>query len=324
VAHIVPNPPNRDSANQSMQKFNILTTTGEADIFAWGLPNAATEIEFTIAFAGVGPDNSDRIVVSMAQRPGPYANMRRFHLKGLRTGDQIAIYRNSNFGQPYDINWVQHSAAVTVDKITADRYGQALVAGTLPKYAGNPNIELYPYGALQCTPPISEQAWLQSVVKTLDTISANALGRAILGLIKSRLVIHPWVPPFANARSDISFTPQNWNRPEYPGMRADEILLHEFIHVLDSGYSGYTDAQGFKFDSMDFLSVNATNVYSCLLGRGLRKDHQGFDFLPNEYFTNPRKHFDDLRADYDLAKGAAPQLYSVLKSGSKLWNPFAF
>ena len=102
------------------------------------------------------------------------------------------------------------------------------------------------------------------------------------------------------------------------------MLLHEFIHVLDNNYSGYTDAKGFQFDSMDFLTINATNVYSCLLGRGLRKDHHGFDFLPNEYFTNPRKHFDDLRADYDLAKGAAPQLYSVVKSGSKLWNPFAF
>src|SRR5262249_13382193 len=146
MAHIAPNPPNRDSANQSMQKFNILTTTGEADIFAWGLPNTATEMEFMIALAGLGPDNSDRIVVSMAQRPGPYANMRRFHLKGLRTGDQIAIFRNSNFNQPYDINWVQHSAAVTVDKIVADRYAQALVAGTLPKYTGNSNIELYPFG----------------------------------------------------------------------------------------------------------------------------------------------------------------------------------
>ena len=219
---------------------------------------------------------------------------------------------------------MQHSAAVTVDKIVADRYAQALVAGTLPKYAGNSNIELYPFGARQCRPPISEQAWLQSVVKTLDTINANALGRAILGLIKSRIVIYPWVPPFANAFSDVSFTPQNWDRPEYPGMRADEILLHEFIHTLDNQYSGYTDAKDFRFDSTDFLTVNATNVYSCLLGRGLRKDHQGFQFLPNEYFTNPRKHFDDFKADYDLAKGAAPQLYSVLKGGSTLWNPFVF
>jgi len=327
MAHIVPNPPNRDSANQSMQKFNILTTTGEADIFAWGLPNTISEIEFTVALVGTGPDGngSDRIVVSMAQRAGPYANMRRFHLKGLRTGDQIAIFRNSNFGKPFDINWVQHSAAVTVDKITADRYAQALVAGTLPKYAGNPNIELYPFGALQRTPPVSEQAWLQGVVKTLDTINANPLGRAILGLVKSRVVIHAWVSPYANALSDITFTPQGWEKTaEYPGMRADEMLLHEFIHVLDNNCSGYTDAQGFQFDSMDFLSINATNVYSCLLGRGLRKDHQGFQFLPNEYFTNPRKHFDDLSVDYDRAKGAAPQLYNVLKSGSKLWNPFIF
>src|SRR5262249_9235070 len=251
---------------------------------------------------------------------GPYANMRRFHLKGLRTGDQIAIFRDTNFLN----NWVQHSAAVTVDQITADRYAQALVAGTLPKYAGNPNIELYPFGALQCTPPLSEQAWLRSVIKTLDTISANPLGRAILGLIKSRVVIHPWVPPYVNALSDISITPRAFDKAEGPGERADEVLLHEFIHVLDNDYGGYTDAQGFQFDTSDFLSVNATNVYSCLLGRGLRKDHHGHAFLPNEYFTNPRKHFDDFRVNYDHPKSVAPQLYSTLKGGSKLWNPFVF
>lgn len=324
MAHIVPNPPSRDSATKSMEKFNILTTTGEADIFAWGLPDNANEIEFAVASVESGPMGVSRVVCSMAKRPGPYANMRRFHLKGLRTGDQIAIFRDASIGTPADTNWVQHSAAVTVDQITADHYAQALAAGLLPKYLGNFNIELYPFGALQRTPPLSEQAWLKGVVKTLDTISANPLGRAILGLIKSRVVIHPWVPPFANAMSDVSFTPQSWDKPERPGMRADEVLLHEFIHVLDDDYGGYTDAKGFQFDRADFLSVNATNVYSCLLGRGLRKDHHGHDFLPKEYFTNPRKHFDDLRANYDRAKAAAPQLYNVLRSGSKLWNPFAF
>jgi hypothetical protein len=138
------------------------------------------------------------------------------------------------------------------------------------------------------------------------------------------VVIHPWVPPNSNAISDISFTPQSWVKTDLPATRADEVLLHEFIHVLDDCYTGYTDAWGFQFDTTDFLSVNATNVYSCLLGRGLRKDHQGSHFMPNEYFKNPRKHFDDLRANYDRAKAAAPQLYTVLKGGSKLWNPFAF
>src|SRR5262249_34525986 len=191
---------------------------------------------------------------------------------GLRTGDQIAIFRDSSIGSPDPTNWVQHSAAVTVDKITADRYAQALVAGTLPKYAGNFNIELYPVGALQPTPPLREQAWLGAVVKTLDTINANPLGRAILGLIKSRVVIHPWVPPYANALSDVTFTPQSW-KGDRAGNRADEVLLHEFIHILDNNDSGYINANKFEFDTTDFLSINATNVYSCLLGRGLRKDH---------------------------------------------------
>jgi len=308
-----------------MDRFNILTTTGEADIFAWGLPNNATDMEFTIAPEGTGPDGDPgRLVVAMAARPGPYANMRRFHIKGLRGGDKIAIFRDSSIGTPNPANWVQHSAAVSVDKIVADRYAAALVAGTLPKYAGNANIELYPFGALQRRPPMSEQAWLKSVVKTLDTIKANPLGRAILAMITSRVVIHPWVPPYANAFSDISFSPQDWSGSAGPGSRADEVLLHEFIHIVDKNYSSYTDAQGFAFDGTDFLSVNATNVYSCLLGRGLRKDHHDFNFLPNPYFTNPRKHFDDFRANYDRAKAAAPQLYAALRGGSTLWNPFVF
>ena len=325
MAHIVPNPPNRDSANQSMQKFNILTTTGEADIFAWGLPDTATDTWFTIAFVGTGPDgDTGRLTAIMAPRPGPYPNMRRFHLRGLRTGDRIAIFRDANTAMPGPSNWVQHSAAVAVDKIVADRYAGALAAGTLPKYAGNANIQLYPFGSLHRRPPVSEQVWLQSVLKTLDTISANPLGRAILGMITSRVVIHPWIPPYANANSGINFSPQDWSGAEGPGSRADEVLLHEFIHIIDNQYDGYTDALGFTFDATDFLTVNASNVYSCLLGRGLRKDHSGFDFLPNEYFTNPRKHFDDFRANYDRAKAAAPQLYSALKSGSTLWNPFVF
>ena len=307
MAHIVPNPPSRDSATKSMEKFNILTTTGEADIFAWGLPDNATDTWFTIARAGVGPAAVDHFVCSMAPRPGPYANMRRFHLKGLRSGDQIAIFRDISGGALIS-NWVQHSAAVTVDKIFADHYGKALAAGTLPKYASNHNIELYPFGALQRTPPLSEQVWLQSVVKTLDTISANPLGRAILGLVKSRVVIHPWVPPDSNALSDISFTPQVCD-PKEIGGRADEVLLHEFIHVLDNEYSQYIDAMGFQFDGTDFLSVNATNVYSSLLGRRLRLDHHGSLAMPNDpYVINPRQHFDDFRANYDRAKGAAPQL----------------
>jgi len=137
-------------------------------------------------------------------------------------------------------------------------------------------------------------------------------------------VIYPWVPPFANAVSDVTFTPQAYDKEAGPATRADEVLLHEFIHILDGNCSSYIDAQGFKFDNADFLSINAVNVYSCLLGRGLRKDHHERAFLPNEYFTNPRKHFDDFRTDYDRAKAAAPQLYNVLKSGSNLWNPFIF
>jgi hypothetical protein len=301
-----------------MERFNILTTTGEADVFAWGLPNTASEDEFTVAPLV----NSIRIVVSMAQRPGPYANMRRFHLKGLRSGDRIAIYRNSNIRTPYPGNWVQHSAAVTVDKIIADRYAAALVAGTLPKYAGNSNIELYPFGALQRTPPMSEQAWLKTVIDTLDTISANPLGKAILGLLKSRVVIHPWVPPDVNAISDVSFTPRDWDGKQ-PGSRADETLLHEFIHVLDKNYRGYTDAMGFNFDGTDFLSVNATNVYSSLLGRRLRMDHHGLIAMPNDYIADPRKHFEDFHTNYVRAQEVAPQLYNVLRNGSKRWNPFA-
>jgi hypothetical protein len=94
--------------------------------------------------------------------------------------------------------------------------------------------------------------------------------------------------------------------------------------VIEYNAGNYSDGSGFVFDGSDFLTVNATNVYSCLMGRGLRKDHAGYKLLPQPYFDEPRKHSTEFSANYALAKSNAPLLCNVLKTGSDRWNPFKY
>ncbi len=321
MAHLVPNPPPKNYRNASISKFTVLTKAGEAHIQVWGLPHAATNGEFMIAVDGVGLNGFGRTESQISG--GAFFDLKRFIVSGLRSGDRVTVFRNTNFGTPWDGNWVPHAGFVSVS-IAADHSARELAGGKLPKYAGNSNISFYPFGSLQQKPPVKEAQWLRSVTDTLDKICANALGKAIVGLVTSPIIIHPWVPNFANATSEVAFSPQTWSTPQGPGSAPDEVLLHELVHVLERNYGGYTDGWGFAFDKSDFMTVNATNVYSCLLGRGLRKDHHGFNFLPQVYFTDPQKHFNDFADNFRRAQAQTPALYNVLKTASNLWNPFKF
>ena len=322
MTHIVANPPPAAYHVPTLTNFSVHTTTGQADVLAWGFPPRVSSDEYMIALAGTGYDGENR-VVSEPKR-WPYPNLVEFQVSDLRAGDRIAVYRNSNFGTPWKENWVQHSAAVKVDHVAADSYAARLASGHLPSYAHNANIKFYPFGALHRRVPVAEDVWMASVITTLDTMRRTRLGSDILRLLPNPTIIYPWVRAYQNANSSVKFSPQDFPPTSQPGANPDEILFHEFIHVIEGNYWGYSDSPGFQFDKADFLSVNATNVYSCLLGRGLRKDHHGFSFLPHEYFTNPRTHFDSMPGNYGLAQARAPALYNLLKSSSPLWNPFIF
>ena len=323
MAHMVPNPPPRNYKDRAISQFTVLSKNGEAHIQAWGIPRAATDGEYMVAVQGTGLNGFGRTELHISG--GAYVDLKRFIVWGLRSGDNVTVFRNSNFNTPWGANWVPHANFVSVS-IAVDHSAQLLAEGKLPKYAGNANISFYPFGSLQQQPPVKEVDWLRSVTDTLDNICANALGlgKAIVDLITSPVIIHPWVPADANASSDVSFSPQSWSSPKGPGSSPDEVLLHELVHVLERNYNGYTDGWGFVFDNSDFMTVNATNVYSCLLGRGLRKDHHEFTFLPQVYFDDPQRHFNDFSDNYRRAKAQTPALYDVLKRGSNLWNPFKF
>ena len=84
----------------------------------------------------------------------------------------------------------------------------------------------------------------------------------------------------------------------------------------------YENRWGFVFDGEDFLTVNATNVYSCMLGRALRRDHYEFLFMPSEHFRNPDIHWQQQRPNYVLAAKSAPALVEKLKTIQGYWNPF--
>jgi hypothetical protein len=70
--------------------------------------------------------------------------------------------------------------------------------------------------------------------------------------------------------------------------------------------------------------VNATNVYSCMLGRALRKDHAGFQYLPDEHFRNPKLHWEQQSPNYWAASGTARDLVRTLASVRGVWNPFLY
>lgn len=324
MAHIVPNPPPKNYRDRVLEKFKVFSKNGEADIIAWGLPHSADDRQFMIAPENTGNNGISHVDSTIAKQAGPYRDLRKFKVKGLRPNDSLAIFRNTNYGTPFDDNWVQHSLAVTVTSVVNDHSAKELADGRLPSYSGNNKIKFYLFGAGQLNPPMKEEDWIKSVTDTLDTIRANALGQKIVQMISSELIIYPWVGSHPNALGDIAFTPRSFNSFLGPGGLKDEVLFHEFIHVIERNFGGYSNAADFKFDGTDFMTVNTTNVYSCLLGRGLRKDHHGFNFLPQEYFDSPRKHFDTFKANYDLAKALVPILYDTLKNASNLWNPFVF
>ena len=70
------------------------------------------------------------------------------------------------------------------------------------------------------------------------------------------------------------------------------------------------------FNQADFLSVNATNVYSCLRGRALRTDHAGLNPMPRFYFDNPLEHCLLMPFNYGTASASAPTRLSAFEMSS--------
>jgi hypothetical protein len=140
--------------------------------------------------------------------------------------------------------------------------------------------------------------------------------------ITKDIIIYPHLPSYKNAWSDVRINPKQWIDDFRPCARVDEILLHELIHVVEDKGDVYEDRWGFMFDKTDFLTVNATNVYSCMLGRALRKDHHDLMHLPDEHFRKPHLHWEQQKPNYFLARESAFDLVRTLAKVTGVWNPF--
>jgi hypothetical protein len=321
MAHLLPWPLPPNEWVPSFTNFSIGTVDGTTMVGAW----IQRPPPFDDSHYCVGIEGSDRVDSTMYTVPGK-PDCVAFKLRGCRGGDNIALYINADHGStpPKAPRWVRFSEFVTVNSVTADSWQAKAASGTLPTATQNSKIKFYPFGSMQHNPPIPEADWMSEVQKTLDQICKNSVGEAVVKGVVNDTIIYPYIKSDKQAWSDVRFTPQNFYGSIAPGSSADEILLHELVHVVENNSDGYNDGSGFKFDEADFLTINLTNVYACLLGRGLRKDHAGYNFLPQEYFDNPKKHYDTFKDNYKKAERNVPAIIAKVKAGSNLWNPFKF
>lgn len=310
MSHLVPNPPPANYHVPGLFNFNVLSPDGRGKILAWGANDPRW-------LWRVGTDNAYEVVSEAS--PGPLPDLTLFDLRGARPSLKLAIFVDQRDGH----GWKRFSEYINVDSNVADHYAAAFLAGTLPKSRYNNHISFYPFGALQAYQPMSEADWMNKVEDTLGAINRNEIGRAVLRNISIDITIFPYLPAAKNAWSDVHINPQQWTGDFRPGAGVDEILLHELIHRVENNAGGYQDRWGFMFDATDFLTVNATNVYSCMLGRALRKDHHSFMLLPDEHFRNPKLHYNQQKPNYKLAESRVPNLVSTLKNIRGVWNPFS-
>ncbi len=319
MAHLVQSPASGSYWVPTLTAFSITSASGEARLLAWGV-STTNKQHFTVSLAG-GWD--PRIVCDGFF--GPAADVISYRLRGVRTGDVLVLYRNKNFedgGKKPE--WERYSSVVKVTVVTAAVETEAAEkADKLPRYLPQPRIRLFPYGTEQRDPPMKADDWTNGIIAVLDTINANPLGKQVMSLLPDPITIYPYLEDGEQAWSSVMFTASNFKTYSPPGGSADEVLLHEFIHRCEKQGEAYVDKPGWHFSGSDFLTINATNVYSCLLGRALRQDHAGFARLPDDYF-DPRKHYDLFRRNYKIAWDRALPLCLALQRSSQLWNPFKF
>jgi hypothetical protein len=308
MAHFVPMPPPENYHIPNMTLFSISSSDGVGQVLVWGadIPGAKWRI---------ATENTQHQVIS-EEKPSPYPGLKLFELRGVREGFMLALYIDQGDG------WKRYSDYLLVLKNIADNYATALRNNTLPKSKHHKRILYYPFGSRHACVPIGETEWMDKLDGALDIIKTNPVGKVVLESITEDIVIYPYLPCKKNANSFVQINPRQWEGDFRPGAGLDEVLLHELIHRIEQGSGMYENRWGFVFDGEDFLTVNATNVYSCMRGRALRKDHYEFLFLPSEHWQNPDIHWRQQKPNYILAKKSAPALVEKLITIQGYWNPF--
>jgi hypothetical protein len=296
-----------------LSSLALKDASGNAAIAVW-----AASMDWTIQLCA--PRNAYVSIPSdRFQSPPPYKKDANLHvyfmLRGLKAGDNIAAYDSS--GRP-------QTAALPITFVSTDRASNNL--SSRPS-AFSSKLILNPAGAEQADLKTTGQDWVNGIEKVIKYILANSMGRLIVNSLSANVNIFPFLSGEQNANSAVQFSPKNFSGSLAPGAQPNEILFHELCHIADGVLGNYvrlTDPETgitFEYDSFDFFSVNATNVYASMRGRPLRKDHWGFQVMPTKF-----KDFDKFWAlakpNLDKLRAAKPILYGHVSAIDAPWNPF--
>jgi Putative peptidoglycan binding domain len=205
--------------------------------------------------------------------------------------------------------------------------------------------------AIALKPAMTSEEWIKETQESFDLLCRNDLGKKFIDLIKEPMTVVPYLridkdtgEPIMSAETfqknvrnlegityttpTVAFTARVFVKSKKIGMRADEVLFHEFVHALAPTKTNYPNpADNSMTWDEDFYTINATNVYisNTLSGRKLRKDHGPLDHfaeLPIRY-VNAAEHMVIFRENYDTLYLDNHALFELLKTTIVApWNPF--
>jgi hypothetical protein len=301
MPHFVPVPPDKEYWVPKQTELSLHDPNGTAAIAVWGMPDNSE----------VQAESNDRFAAQEYRKQG---DLRFYYLRGLKAGDKIAAFLPT--GERYT-GWL------SIKFVAGDKFAKRRAAGTLPRSKHKSNFILDPHGSAQRHPAVPEDVWVRTVDDTILKIKSNPIGQAVLGGLVRDITIVPFIPAGDGGNSAIVFSPQSWNGSR-AGDRADEVLLHELIHVLENEFSGYTDhpTDGLVYHGTDFLTITVTNMYSSLAHRPLRADHQSFAVMPVGYARNAASFKAAHAGNFASIKTRLPAYTRVFATSVAPWNPF--
>lgn len=303
MAHFVHVPVPRNPGDHGISELSLKDPNGTCAIGVWGMPAKST----------VRAEDNPRFVAGEYHRT---SEVHCFYLRGLKAGDNIAAFLPT--GERYT-SWLP------IKFVRGDHLAKQRKAGTLPRSIHKSNFILDSHGSEQRKPPVKEADWTKAIEANLAKIKGNHIGATVLAALTKDITIVPFLKAERNANSAVSFTPQQWPGTA-AGNRADEVLLHELVHVLESNFGGYTDhpTDGLKWDKSDFLTVTVSNMYSSMISRPLRKDHHGFTTMPDGYRALPSVFKVAQATNFTSVKTRLPAFYNAMAAINAPWNPFKY
>jgi hypothetical protein len=314
MPHFVAIPPKPSSPG--LQKLALRDASGNGAVAVWAA-DRDWSIQLCAANNAYSPISSARFQSDSYNKDGN--NFCYFMLRGLKSGDHIAAYDNA--GRP-------QTAALPITFSSTDRPSNNLAARASVHSA---RLILNPAGAEQADLKTTGQEWVDTVERVIKYMLANPMGRLIVNSLTSNVNIFPYLRPDEQAWSNILFSPRNWEKNMMAGSRPNEVLFHELCHVAESAPTPYLNVQdtvdhiNFVYSGTDFFSVTATNVYTSIVHRPLRKDHAGAYTMPWKYgnLSDGAAKFRALSLpNFNIFSGNNTALNNSIAAISAPWNPF--